>query len=238
MSKIPLSRLAMLQFPLAILGGVAGYFLLLRGEEMGDIDEKVDAPFRTLISSIWPVVLVVSATLLGVPFPLALLGSLVCVTISYRLYSSKQWRQWLTIAVQYKTISMVAGIFFFRHAIECTGLATTLPKALSTLDVPVLFVVGAIPFIVGLLVGIAVGMVGISLPVIAPLIMSADGTLQAPLVMWAYVCGFAGMMLSPSHLCLVLSQQYFEARWSKLFLLLVPLCAIVVSGTYLLLQWY
>ena len=59
-------------------------------------------------------------------------------------------------------------------------------------------------------------------------------------IMLAMVCGFAGVLLSPLHLCLVLSNEYFQTRLSSVYKYLwFPCIALILSafGYFGLLQW-
>jgi hypothetical protein len=56
----------------------------------------------------------------------------------------------------------------------------------------------------------------------------------------AIVCGFVGVLLSPLHLCLVLSNEYFQTRLSAVYMhLWFPCLALVLSafGYFGLLHW-
>jgi hypothetical protein len=57
--------------------------------------------------------------------------------------------------------------------------------------------------------------------------------------MFAYAAGFAGVLLSPFHLCLIVTKEYFQADFKKLykllplpvaFVVLVALLIVVLNG--------
>jgi hypothetical protein len=78
-------------------------------------------------------------------------------------------------------------------------------------QIPVLIVVVAMPFIAGLITGITIGFVGATFPLLVPLFVGLsplDFLLHASL---AYVSGYVGMMLSPVHICLLVTKDYFKA---------------------------
>jgi len=66
----------------------------------------------------------------------------------------------------------------------------------------------ALPFIVGLLKGLTVGFAGAIFPIIAAMM---GGHPDPATITFAFASGFAGVMLSPTHLCLLLTIQYFKA---------------------------
>ena len=70
----------------------------------------------------------------------------------------------------------------------------------------------ALPFIVGLLTGLTVGFVGATFPIITAMM---GGHPDPGAVTFAFASGFAGVMLSPTHLCLLLTVQYFQGRHGR-----------------------
>jgi len=55
-------------------------------------------------------------------------------------------------------------------------------------------------------------------------------------MMLAYGAGFAGVMLSPVHLCLVVTKNYFNAGFSGIYRMLVPASLVLIlSGLILVL---
>ena len=65
----------------------------------------------------------------------------------------------------------------------------------------------------GLITGVTLAFIAVSFPLLLPLMGGADVNMR--LVMLAYASGFVGCLLSPVHLCLVLSRQYFKADLAK-----------------------
>ena len=84
-------------------------------------------------------------------------------------------------------------------------------------------VISLVPFVCGLVLGIAVGFVGSSYPIVVGLLSGMTMGEALPYFCLAYIMGYMGMMLSPVHLCLVITNQYFKANLAKAYLYLVPL---------------
>jgi hypothetical protein len=80
-------------------------------------------------------------------------------------------------------------------------------------------VVFAVPFVVGFLTGITSAYIGVGFPVVLPLLGVGDLTYRAGMLM-AFAGGFMGVMASPVHLCLVLTNDYFRASLPRTLLLL------------------
>ena len=87
-----------------------------------------------------------------------------------------------------------------------------------------------IPFLIGFLTGISNAFAGITFP----LFLSVVGTTNPDLakVMYLYVSGFLGVLLSPVHFCLILSAQYYRAKLSDVYRLLLPsIIAVALLAT-------
>jgi hypothetical protein len=113
---------------------------------------------------------------------------------------------------------------------------------LATFGIPTLVVMAAIPFVAGLVTGIAVGFVGVSFPLVFGLLGQQAGFAElAATTALAYGCGYVGMMLSPIHICFVVTGEYFKApivlayRYLAGPLLVVAGTAITLSALYRLL---
>ncbi|RKX39885.1 MAG: TIGR00529 family membrane protein, partial [Thermotogae bacterium] len=76
----------------------------------------------------------------------------------------------------------------------------------SSLGLNVILVAVILPIVVGMSTGITQTTVGISLPIVL-------GMGGANLALLTYVFSVAGVLLSPVHLCLVLTSQYFNVNF-------------------------
>ena len=91
-----------------------------------------------------------------------------------------------------------------------------------------------------LLVGLAVGFVGASFPIVLAMVeqMPDHGSIR-PYIALAYAFGHLGQMISPLHLCQVVSNEYFGAESRAVYRrLLVPavLTGAVAIGYFWLLK--
>jgi hypothetical protein len=83
-----------------------------------------------------------------------------------------------------------------------------------------------IPFLIGFMTGYAIATVGIALPILAPYLK--DHPQFVGYMMLGFTSGFCGTMLSPFHLCLLLTKNYFGANWKGIYrLALLPTALIL-----------
>ncbi len=126
---------------------------------------------------------------------------------------------------------MVASILVFQGTLEKCGAVGLLGKDLIALEIPLMSIAIILPFIVGMVAGITIAFVGATFPIIISLV-HAYGESQA---MMAYMAlgiasGFVGVLLSPLHLCFVLSNGYFKTSSTEVYpYLLYPCVALIVS---------
>jgi len=86
-----------------------------------------------------------------------------------------------------------------------------------------------------MMTGLTVAFVGITFPFLLPL-MGEGGVVGPGLLALAFGSGFCGVMLSPLHLCLILSGEYFNADFGAVFRRLpIPSALVLASG---FITWY
>jgi uncharacterized protein len=136
---------------------------------------------------------------------------------------------------------MVAAILIFEGILSDSRAVQTVSDALIALKIPLLLMTALLPFMVGMIGGIAIAFVGTTFPILIPMIHALGATqFLLPYLMLAMVCGFVGVLLSPLHLCLILSNEYFQTEWVSVFKLLWRPCAALVLSAFIyfgLLYW-
>jgi integral membrane protein (TIGR00529 family) len=135
-------------------------------------------------------------------------------------------------------LGLVAGVMIFQGLMKGSGAVDAIQGELKQYGIPALAMIALLPFISGLVTGIAVGYVAASLPVIVPLISHLSGIGYLAHGMLAFAAGFFGMMLSPLHLCFLLSRDYFKCSLAACYPYLygpLAVTAAALAGWYLLL---
>lgn len=157
--------------------------------------------------------------------------------------SARAIRARLPSAVNIKALGIyliIAGVVIFHHMLDMCGL---LPEAAADLirsRIPLTLIIIALPFLAGMITGIAMGFAGTSFPLVAGLLAAPDsGLFPLSTAVLAFASGYAGMMLSPLHLCLILTRKYFSADSADVYRRIIP-CIIIVwltaFGIFLLLR--
>jgi len=181
--------------------------------------------FFTMISPIMLALLLV--VLFRVNAALALGGAVIAL-YGFHRYTPSMILKNLRESVSGKALFLVIGIMIFQEVLRTTGALAGISSFFTTSHMPVHLLLFLIPFIAGVMTGLTVGYVGITFPLLLPL-MGAS-TPSPALVALAFGSGFAGVMLSPVHLCYVLTCEYFQADIAKVYHRLFIPSALVMAA--------
>ncbi len=128
-------------------------------------------------------------------------------------------------------VLMAMGIMVFQGMIEYNDAFDSIKRDLDTFHLPLTALICFLPFVAGLVAGLAVGFVGISMPIVISLLTAAGiaGAGRLPYLTLAYTMGYMGMMLSPVHLCFIMTRDYFDADLLRMYLGLLPVLATIAT---------
>ncbi len=106
---------------------------------------------------------------------------------------------------------LIAAIMIFKGIMIDSHAVLEIHNELIAYKIPIILVILIMPFFSGLITGIAIGFVGLSFPLIIHLFPMSNLFDYLSYAALAFSFGFMGMMLSPVHLCLLLTKDYFKA---------------------------
>jgi integral membrane protein (TIGR00529 family) len=112
---------------------------------------------------------------------------------------------------------LVLAIIIFQGTLVESKAVFKMRDELTAYQVPLLAVFTIIPFLSGLLTGIAVGFVGLSFPLVVPMFPTNSFFDYMSCAALAYTFGYMGMMLSPVHLCFLVTKDYYKANLLKCY---------------------
>ena len=121
-------------------------------------------------------------------------------------------------------IFLIFGVMYFKSVLELSGAVPQLVDFFKIIKLNMLLILFFLPFVVGLLTGVVQAFVAITFPLIFPFI-TFDGGVSLKLLSFAFMSGYAGVMLSPVHLCYLLTCDYFGTEITKVYpylLILTP----------------
>lgn len=228
--KTPVFNVVYSLLPLFVALFLGSAWYLDREIKLSEAEKRPSAgreDWKLLASGLWPVILIV---ILSLGFHLdilyALLGSLVLAAFYYQAGLTELWRA-LKEGIGLETVFSILAIMVFQKVLGASAGLAELPLFFAAAGLPAWVPVFFIPFIVGLLTGMTTAYLGLTFPVLAAFLVPHFPFIDFGVVMLAYAGGFLGIMSSPTHLCLVLTYDFFKPRkWTVYRQMLFPLLLV------------
>lgn len=228
MSAIPLKTIILYQAPFTILNIITGLivsFLYFKKHNIKrEVPQKTGSFYRTLadfFAGVWPILLVILLFfILAIPLYISLVLVAVILTIA------KQMKIKETLGLFFskytaRIMLLIGSIMIFQRMIEISKAFAVLKNLEVTVGMVVLFSF-LVSFTMGFLTGVNKAFIAIAYPILLPLLQKFTGDQFLYLSLYVYVIGFAGILLSPIHLCLVLTNEYFKSSLYNVYRYLAP----------------
>ncbi len=246
----PLSAIVKVQYPLTIAAILGGLLFILRKirHAPGDHPRRRSLlkDLGGILGALWPVALVAAFAYRferGIRLPgghlvptmfagqsLTMLFTLI-VMVGGLLLVHKRLNRKRIIAesMTLKLILLVVGMKCLGQMITVCGAARGIQVFFQEQNLPELPVIFILPFIVGAITGYTAAFVSITFPLFS-LLLVPDARLA-----FAFAGGFLGVLLSPVHLCLILTREYFQANLGKIYrLLMLPALTVALVALVIL----
>lgn len=230
--------------PVTALSVAGGWLFLLRKVPR----RERHGTTRFDLSSLVPVFLVILMyVVISILFPavgevstfLPIAAGLVTAIVYLQVRSPLPWSAWRKIIFSRKTgglailvaIIRIYGAFLEAPLPGGQFIVEQMRMELERSGVPILPLVMIIPFIAGLTTGIALGMVGASFPIIIQLAGTDPTTaVLLSIAILGYAAGHVGQLVSPVHICLLVSNKYYSTSLLRSLQGLWGPCLFVLLG--------
>lgn len=224
---------------LTVVAFLLGWVAMVRGLKQTDMTKKtitVEEAKRHNLDFILALTPVIANVTLMVAFGLQASVSMVIVVVAMipilmALNRYVSIRDIFVGALDFKMFANVISILLFIALLDTTGVLGQLVAAFEASPLPVPVIIGILSFIIGLLTGVSQGHVAIMMPIVAGLSMG-----DLDLVGVAMVFGVGGQMITPTHLCLTITVDYFKSDFFKtlkpVLMAEIPLALLFVVVSY------
>jgi hypothetical protein len=228
-ARVPINSFILSQLPLPLAVICAGILLGFHGITDSTIPggRRMD-DIKMLCVTLLPITIaIVLVAVFGMPLALAMVSIVIGMFAFYR-YGPREIANTFRESFSINIVLMTVGTMAFNGMLNASGAIHALPSFFKESGVPTGVVLFALPFLVGLLTGLTVGFVGTTFPIIMALL---GGHPDVGSITFAFASGFAGMLLSPTHLCLLLTIQYFKADMSGTYRrMYLPVAIVFLAG--------
>ena len=215
------------QWPVSVAMIVSGIIFLLPLIRVNG-DSKLEKSFKfylEALQSVLPLVLVILLILvLKLSIILSIAAGILYVIFVKRVSFQKAIKS-IDLKSLFKILFLMFSIFYLKYTVIDSNVITGVYKVLEIYNVPNFIILFFLPFIVGIMTGASTATFGVSYPLLLPIIRSVN---IIPLNLFiAFVGGWLGIMLTPTHLCLSLSIEYFSAKFKETYIILIKNLAFV-----------
>ncbi len=230
---MPIGNVAVMQLPLTIMMVIIGLLFFIRTIRPGTAGtSRNGSALMGILGALWPILLAIAVYgFTGIQLAWAVLisvGMLIVVVRPKRPALLKAARR----GFSYKLVLLVFGTLSFQTALELAGAIEAIPRLATSYSLPPELIIILVCFIAGLLTGMVAAYVALGYTILAGFMYQPE--IIPGHIMLGYLSGFVGMMLSPAHLCLVLTNEYFKSDLGRVYRLLAPPLALVFLGGILL----
>ena len=167
---------------------------------------------------------------------IALAASVICIIVQNRL-GYGFFSEVIKKKSLWSMLMVIAAIFIFKDVMQAAGIVQEMAASVGS-GIALFAAAVLLPFLVGMVAGINVAFVGAVFPLLIGLLhsMGMEGDVVPYLVLGSF-SGFTGVLISPIHICFVLTCKYFGVdlarAWKRL---IAPSICFGLSGG--LLFWF
>lgn len=232
--KIPILRISLHQLPFTLLAAGTGLFILFRHVSALPRESREGrkrAAAVRLLFSLWPILLVI-VLIFGLRLKMLLaLGIAALATQALSRMNLRERAGLVLKSLDWKSGILIVSVMVFKQILGTSGALEAVGRAISPQGAGAYVLLFAAPFIIGWLTGVNQAFVGISFPMLVPIF--GTGNPDMVLVVFAYVSGFVGILLSPAHLCLNTTIAYFKTSLRDVYRILLAPAAVVWAAALL-----
>jgi len=249
--SIPSWKMFLLHIPFTVVSLTSGYFFILKPSFKNEIENGTDEPaaaepLGNVLKVSSPILIAILSIFVLGPFmkyfgvselgekywPVDIGMALGClwIIIGQKMKAAQVLKSFFKGGMA-SMLLVVVGTMAFKDMLMAVNAFEAARADLVSWRVPLVVVVAALPMIAGLVMGMTIGYVGASFPLVLSLLPKEVLHSDARYAWFAlaYGFGFTGMLLSPVHLCLVLTRDFFKADFLKTYKNMAIPAAIIIS---------
>jgi len=215
-------RQAILSFIMILLGYIVIFYNSPKKEFCL---KKAIMNIFSLFYDLWFIGIIFFFIFMRLPVYIALFICCIIVCIIHRI-KFKEIVYSVFKSINIEVVFTIYFIFFFQKVLEISQLSHKIQIFVNNYSDSSLLICIIFPFLTGYLTGITTSFVGICFPVLLPMF---EGNIWLAVI--SYTSGFAGVLLTPVHLCLSLTVSSFKADFKKVYLYIIPISFILILSS-------
>ncbi len=234
-SGVPLGELMLIHLPIVIIFFITGFLFSMKGVKNFERKIVKQRLFKSLYSFIPIVLVLLSVIIFKIDLYIALFANIILLSLWFKKGFKKLY-EIIKYGFTWDVIILVIGVIIFKEILQISGAVQGLAEVITQSKIPYLFVFVMLPLLTGLITGLSVGFVGSTFPIL----MHIKNIVPYEISI-AFVSGYAGVLLSPLHLCLILTKEYFKADILGIYKKIIPATLIILFSAlieFAILRYY
>ncbi len=230
--QISLNSFVLLMVPYAIVTTIFGLLLLrnIRPIPKETNPHPRSEAWKQVLEGVAPICTIMFLVLV---FNVHILAALSLVNVAMFIYYKIGWKAvWpmLKASLEIRLLYIVFGALYLRDVMVISGSIEQLPGFFTSIGMTPLMITIVFPFSIGLLTGVSIPGITISLPLI--IAMTGPDNLLS-MASLGLLSNILGLLLSPIHLCFIMSVEHFSANFAKTYVkLLLPGALILIFAVF------
>lgn len=237
-------------FSMTLIHIFAGYVCILKG-----LDLPSTPPENGVKKPVWryllPIIIIIGGSFIlsgllpalkqtskYLPLILSILAAIITSQV-WKPLDRSTWKRLLSAKNTWQMVLVVMVITIYSGFIgqplaDGSYIMDIMRQELSQTGIPTILLIAILPLVSGIATGIALGFVGTSFPIIFSL-LGPDPPLKSILIMViiGYSFGQIGQLLSPVHVCNVVTNRFFSTNLFKNTFFIAKPCLFIVAGAIL-----
>ena len=233
---IPIRKFSWMNLPLTLAAILSGVVVGFWGIPLSPRADERTNPHagRRLIRNLFPLLfalflVIVLKVELAYAFGVTILGMIFL----YRLKGPLVFKA-IKEGLNKELLLTVVIVMGFKSVLEFSQAIRAVSLALSSSGIPLWLIAVLIPMLIGVMTGMTFAPMAIGFPILIPLFQRDPDFLNY--MMLAFASGVIGDLLSPFHLCLILTKDYFHADLKRVYRLMwlpvISLFAVALLLTF------
>lgn len=229
---IKVEKLISLFYPYTILSIIVGIPLAFYHFPKGNSSRSKDV-LKNLIGFMFNSYPIIFILMLFFIFKVDIVITILMVLISLLIIEKVSISEFWDIVRKdgnLSTIGAVIGVILLKNMLVESKVIEQMTLLFNSIGIGNLYIAVFLPLIIGIITGMMSATIGMTFPIV----MNLGGSIDFNLITIAYVSSVAGTMISPMHICLVLTTEYFRASLNKVMLrvatgqIFIIICSIIV----------
>lgn len=233
--KIPIRTVLLAHFLLPVIQISAGWIFGYRRVGVENI-KREEGTFYNFLKYFSPILLIIFlSTVVSIDVVYAIFITTI-LSLIFLKPDFSEIKNYFFKSFKLENYLLPLGIFLFKNLMN-SGIANRVSLELTSFHIDPRILIFFLPFMITFVTGITSTSVGVSYPLIESLLY-VNGKLSLSLMGIAFTGAVAGVLLSPLHLCLIVTVKYFKAKFGKVYSFIIPsviFVSVISVVVYLLL---